>query len=44
MKDSYNGNDIELKLTIIQHKKLKQSEITDEEVFKIFNEIEYINI
>jgi len=43
MKESCINN-IELKLTIIQHKKLKPSPITEDKGFEIFNEIEYINI
>lgn len=43
MKDSIIDSELELNLTIIQHKKFKPDFI-DEQDFKIFNKIEYINL
>ena len=43
MKDSIIDSELELNLTIIQHKKFKPDFI-DEQDFKIFNKIEYIHL
>ena len=43
MRNSINDNELELNLTIIQHKKFKP-EVVDEQEFKFFNKIEYISL
>lgn len=43
MKDSIIDSELELNLTIIQHKKFKP-DFADEQDFKFFNKIEYISL
>jgi hypothetical protein len=43
MKDSIIDSELELNLTIIQHKKFKP-DFVDEQDFKFFNKIEYISL